>query len=140
MNQNKIIEIICCLLAILFVYASVSKLLEYDLFQLQLNQSPFITRFSGIIAWLLPIIEIIVGLLFMFRKWRLLAFYSSLFLLTLFTAYLVAMLNFSYYIPCSCGGVLSILSWKEHILFNLFFILLTITGLLFETNNLFTRD
>jgi len=127
--KHIITEIICSLLAMLFVYASVSKLLDYNVFKMQLSRSPFITHFSAIIAWLLPTTEIITGALFVVPKWRLIALYASLFLLTLFTAYLIAMLNFSYYIPCSCGGVLSSLSWKEHVIFNTVFMLLCIIAI-----------
>jgi hypothetical protein len=133
--KNIITEIICSLLAILFVYASLSKLLDYNVFKMQLSRSPFITHFSTIIASLLPTIEIITGSLFVFGKWRLNALYASLFLLTLFTAYLVAMLNFSYYIPCSCGGVLSMLTWKQHIVFNAAFILLSLIAIFLSTRN-----
>ena len=132
--KTKIIgEIFCSLLAILFVYASVSKLLDYDTLKMQLARSPFITRFSTVVASTIPFIEITTALLLAFSRLRLIGLYTSLFLLTLFTGYLVGILNFSYYIPCSCGGVLSMLSWKEHIVFNLFFLMLTIIGILLES-------
>ncbi len=129
MKQESAIKIICSLLVFLFVYAAVSKLLDYSTFRVQLSQSPYITRFAEIIAWALPVIELIVAVSFVFSNLRFYAFYAALFLLSLFTAYLVAMLNFSYYIPCSCGGVLASLSWKQHIVLNTIFILLSLTGI-----------
>jgi len=123
------IKIICTLLAFLFAYAAVSKLLDYNTFRVQLSQSPFITGFANVIALALPVVELTVAVSFAFSNLRLYAFYAALFLLSLFTAYLVAMLNFSYYIPCSCGGLLSALSWKEHIVFNTVFIVLSLTGI-----------
>ncbi|WP_407635810.1 MauE/DoxX family redox-associated membrane protein [Solitalea canadensis] len=42
---------------------------------------------------------------------------------------MIITINFSYYIPCSCGGLLSSLSWNEHIAFNIFFIVLIILAL-----------
>lgn len=130
MKQETAIKIICTLLVFLFAYAAISKLLDYSTFHVQLSQSPYITRFADVIAWALPVIELIVAVSFAFSSLRLFAFYAVLFLLSLFTAYLVAMLNFSYYIPCSCGGLLSSLSWKQHIVFNIVFILLSLTGIL----------
>lgn len=123
-------EIISALLIILFVYASVSKIIAFDEFKLQLSKSPFITQFSTTLAWSLPVIEIAVSVLLVFPALRLLGFYMSLFLLSMFTSYLIAMLNFSYYIPCSCGGVLSGLTWNEHLWFNIFFLALTIGAIL----------
>jgi len=129
MKQDTVIKIICTLLVFLFAYAAVSKLLDYNTFRVQLSQSPFITRFANVIALALPIVELTVAVSFAFSNLRLYAFYAALFLLSLFTAYLAAMLNFSYYIPCSCGGLLSSLSWKQHIVFNIVFILLSLTGI-----------
>jgi hypothetical protein len=59
-------------------------------------------------------------------------------MMSLFTAYLIIMLKFSYHIPCSCGGVLQNLSWNDHIVFNTFFIVIAGAGALLkanETNN-----
>src|SRR5262245_13181963 len=106
MKRNLIIEIISSLLILLFVYTAISKLLDYDTFKVQLGKSPFINSFAGIVAWALPAGEIIVALALAFKKTRLLGLYVSLFLMTMFTAYIYAMLHYSYYLPCSCGGVL----------------------------------
>lgn len=129
MKKDTVIKIICILLVFLFAYAAVSKLLDYSTFRVQLGQSPFITSFANIIAWVLPVVELAVAVSFAFSNLRLYAFYAALFLLSFFTAYLVAMLNFSYYIPCSCGGLLSSLSWGQHIVFNIVFIILSLTGI-----------
>ena len=131
------VEIISALLILLFLYASVSKLVDFDEFRFQLGKSPFITKFSTMVAWSLPVIEIIVSALLVFPITRLVGLYASLFLLSMFTSYLIAMLNFSYYIPCSCGGVLSMLSWKDHIVFNLCFLAITIAGILLESKRRF---
>ena len=122
-------EIISALLILLFVYASVSKIIDFDEFRLQLSKSPFITQFSTPLAWSLPVIEIIISVLLMFPAVRVFALYASLFLLTMFTSYLIMMLNFSYYIPCSCGGVLSRISWKQHVALNSVFLTLAIIGI-----------
>jgi hypothetical protein len=58
------------------------------------------------------------------------ALYASLTLMTIFTAYIIAILQFSYTIPCSCGGVLSKLSWQTHLVFNIGFMVLAAAGIL----------
>jgi hypothetical protein len=55
-KQTIVVEIISALLVLLFMYAAVTKLLDYQTFKFQLAKSPFITQFSAIIAWTLPII------------------------------------------------------------------------------------
>jgi hypothetical protein len=134
LSKNILVEIICSLLIILFIYSSLSKLSAYDRFSVQLSKSPFITSFYKLVAWSIPAAEIIISFLLTIKKTRLLGLYASFFLMSLFTAYLVIMLNFSYYIPCSCGGVLEYLSWEQHIVFNAFFIVIAGVGVLLKAN------
>jgi hypothetical protein len=116
------------------MYTALSKLSAYDNFTAQLSKSPFITSYSNSIAWSIPAGEIIISLLLVLKRTRLLGLYASFLLMSLFTAYLIIMLNFSYYIPCSCGGVLQYLSWNEHIVFNAFFIVIAGAGVLLKEN------
>jgi hypothetical protein len=138
LKKNIIIEIISSLLIILFIYTALSKLSSYNTFIVQLSKSPFITSYANVIAWGLPAVEILISLLLVFKRTKLIGLYASFFMMSLFTAYLIIMLNFSYHIPCSCGGVLQNLSWNEHIVFNAFFIIIAGAGALMkanETNN-----
>src|ERR1700754_5029383 len=99
LNKNLITEIICSLLIILFIYSSLSKLSAYDRFAVQLSKSPFITSYYQLIVWIMPAVEIVIACLLALKRTRLAGLYASFFLMSLFTAYLVIMLNFSYYIP-----------------------------------------
>lgn len=134
LKKNTITEIISSLLIVLFIYTALSKLTAYDNFTAQLSKSPFITSYSNSIAWSIPAGEILISILLVIKKTRLIALYASFFLMSLFTAYLIIMLNFSYHIPCSCGGVLQYLSWNEHIVFNAFFIVIAGAGVLLKEN------
>ena len=126
MKRDIIIQIMSGLIALVFVYAAISKLIIYDTFKTQLSQSPFISSFSAPLSWILPFVEIVVACSLGFSALRLYALYTSLFLLSVFTAYLTGMVNFSYYIPCSCGGLLASLTWKQHIALNGALIVITI--------------
>ena len=42
----------------------------------------------------------------------------------MFTVYIIMILNFTSFVPCSCGGVLENLGWIEHLIFNSVFIIL----------------
>lgn len=129
-KRALIVEIISSLLILLFMYAAVSKLLDYETFKVQLSKSPFITQFANVTAWALPVGEILVGLALAFKKTRLLGLYASLFLMTMFTAYIWVMMNYSYDLPCSCGGILSQLGWIEHLWFNIAFTVLAIVSVI----------
>lgn len=134
LKRNTLIEIISSLLIILFIYTALSKLSSYTTFVVQLSKSPFITSYAKSIAWSIPAVEILISLLLVFKRTRLIGLYASYFIMSLFTAYLIIMLNFSYHIPCSCGGVLQNLSWNEHIVFNAFFIVIAGAGALLKAN------
>jgi len=132
MLTKRLIEFISALLVFLFIYTSISKLLDYSLFNRQLSQSPFITQYANIISWVLPLGELAIAGLLLANKTRLFGLYCAFFLLSLFTFYLTAMLRYSPYIPCSCGGVLQHLSWQAHIIFNSAFVILTTIGVLLQ--------
>ena len=118
-----IVDIICFLFILLFVYAAMSKLLDYQKFIVQLGKSPLLAPFSQLISWFIPVGEISIGVSLVFRKFQLLALYASFSLMVIFSTYIVVILNFSEYIPCSCGGILENMSWKQHLLFNIVFVI-----------------
>jgi len=136
-RKDLIIEVICCLLILLFIYSSLSKLSDYDRFTVQLSKSPYVTTYANLIAWGIPATEILISLLLVIKNTRLMGLYASFFLMSLFTAYLLIMLNFSYYIPCSCGGVLENLSWHQHVVFNSFFTVLSAAGVLMQHKHIY---
>jgi uncharacterized membrane protein YphA (DoxX/SURF4 family) len=128
--KNNILDCICLLYILLFVYAAVSKLLDFQNFQAQLGQSPLLSAFTGIVSWVVPIAELFIALLLIFPKYRLAGLFSAFSLMVLFTTYIIIILNFSSFIPCSCGGILEKLGWTEHLIFNIGFILLAVIGTL----------
>ncbi|WP_428743300.1 MauE/DoxX family redox-associated membrane protein [Tenacibaculum sp.] len=127
---SLITEIISILFIILFVYAAVSKLLDFQKFRVQVGQSPILTSLGNWIVIVVPVIEILISIGLMLPKSKLNAMYGALTLMTIFTTYIVFILNFSPYVPCSCGGILDKMGWKEHLIFNLCFVLLAIFGIL----------
>ncbi|WP_228452300.1 DoxX family protein [Chryseobacterium sp. c4a] len=112
------------LLTLLFIYAAGSKILDFENFQVQLAQSPLLSAYAGIVSYSIIGIEFIVAILLCFSNTRLIALYASLGLMAGFTIYIFLILNFSDFIPCSCGGILEKLGWTEHLIFNIFFLLL----------------
>lgn len=121
---------ICLLFIVLFVYAATSKLLDFETFQIQLAQSPFLGAYAGMISVLAPGIEILLAGMLIIRRYRLVALIGCYGLMIMFTAYIVIILNFSDFIPCSCGGVLEKLSWTQHLIFNIVFIVLATVAIL----------
>jgi uncharacterized membrane protein YphA (DoxX/SURF4 family) len=127
--QDLSLEFICLLYILLFVYAAVSKLLDFENFRVQLGQSPLLNIFASWLAWFVPFIELVIAIALCFYSMRFWALYASFVLMFLFTAYIYIILNYSSYVPCSCGGILEKLGWTEHLVFNIVFVALAIAGL-----------
>lgn len=132
--KTIIIETVCLLYVLLFVYAAVSKFLDFENFQVQLGQSPLLSAFAGYVAAIVPIVEIVISGLLIFPKTRLIGLFAAFSLMVMFTAYIIIILNFSSYIPCSCGGILEKMSWKTHMVFNIVFIMLAVVAILLIQN------
>jgi uncharacterized membrane protein YphA (DoxX/SURF4 family) len=130
MKRKTIVDIIAYLFILLFIYASVNKLMDYEKFSTELGKSPLLTAFANQVAWAIPAIELVLVVLLTVPRWMLIGFYAAFSLMTMFTAYIIAILKFSDFIPCSCGGVLQAMSWNQHLVFNIFFILLGFIGIL----------
>jgi hypothetical protein len=82
------------------------------------------------LAYIIPITEMLACLLLLFNKTKKAGYYFSLLLLTLFTGYIVYILKvYPHNLPCVCGGVISLMSWKQHLLFNFFFVLITVRAI-----------
>ncbi|CAM3578398.1 MauE/DoxX family redox-associated membrane protein [Flavobacterium psychrophilum] len=138
--QSVLLETICLLYILLFVYAAVSKLLDFENFQVQLGQSPLLSPYAPIVVYSIPLIEILISLFLMVPKYRFIGLLSAFGLMLMFSVYIVIILNYSSFIPCSCGGILSEMSWTEHLVFNISFVVLALIGIVLQnkgTLNLF---
>lgn len=133
--QNLFLEFTCLLYIILFVYAAVSKLLDFENFQAQLGQSPLLSPFADFVSYSVIIIELIIAVLLSIPKLRYFALWGAVALMSMFTSYIVIILHFSYFVPCSCGGILEKLGWTEHLIFNVVFVVLAIVAILLQAMN-----
>src|SRR5690554_3367989 len=129
--KNNIVTVMCYLFMLLFVYAAVSKLLDFNTFQNQLGQSPLLSAYAHWIAWAVPVSEILIAILLCINRFRMLGLYGFYGLMVMFTTYIIIILNFTSFTPCSCGGVLEELGWTEHLIFNIVFIVLSGISILF---------
>jgi len=131
-SKKAISEIICLLYTILFVYAAVSKLLNFENFEVQLGQSPLLSIYASWISWLVISIELLIAAALLVPKLQSIGLYAALGLMTMFSAYIFIILKFSSFIPCSCGGILEKMSWNMHLIFNCIFIVLALFAIVLE--------
>jgi len=123
------------LLIVLWGYAALSKLMEFDKFRHQLFLQFLNKSFSDISVYLIPGLEISLVLLMITEPFRKGGLILSLILLSTFTIYIgLILLKIFPRKPCSCGGVLELLDWGPHFLFNLFFLFLNINAIILLNN------
>lgn len=126
MKRTVVIEVISCLLIILFIYTGFSKYLNFDVFISDMQKQPFPNWLSKFIIWTLPGFEIVLGVLLLSDKTRLIGLWTSFFMMGVFTLYTgAAVLRLFDNVPCGCGGMIRTLSWKQHLLFNAFFTIIS---------------
>ena len=119
-------------LVFLFTYTAVSKAIDFDFFVSQLSLYPIIETFPKITAIFIVGSEMTSVVLLLLPQTRLYGLYLTLGLLVMFTIYLTVMINTRHDLPCSCGGVIGKMTWKQHIFFNCFFIVVSMTAILLQ--------
>lgn len=131
-HKKLIIEIISVLFILLFAYAGFNKLIDGHKFYNNLNNSPLlgVKQIAGITSRAIPLMEIGTAVLLAFRKTKQIGLYVSLGLMSIFTAYVAGILFISPYTPCSCGGVIALLSWNQHFVFNILLLSLVIIAII----------
>jgi putative oxidoreductase len=126
-------ELIAVLLIVLFIYTASSKLLDVAAFRKQMLNQPLPDALKQNLVWLVPVSEITTSVLLIIRSARLYGFVLAFLLMLAFTLHVGLILaNTFAYIPCSCGGILSALSWEAHLIFNIVFTLLALAGIIIE--------
>jgi len=127
-SKVTIVQIISYLFIALFLYAGVSKFLEFETFRSDLIKSPLTKSISTEVAIILPLTEIFVAIILFTTRFKKSGLQASIVLMFVFTLYVAYLLFFAPYTPCHCGGIFRELSWTGHLLFNIAFTLLAIAG------------
>ncbi|WP_412468739.1 MauE/DoxX family redox-associated membrane protein [Pedobacter sp. KLB.chiD] len=112
-------KVVSYLYILLFTYASVSKILDFENFQVQVAQSPVLSAYADFIPHSVIIIELLTVLLICFERTRIYGMFLSFWLMVAFSVYIYIIINYSDFVPCSCGGILEKMGWTTHLIFNL---------------------
>jgi hypothetical protein len=131
--KKQYVLLVCNIFIFLFVYTALSKLHEFNLFKSVLQKSPLIGTKSEIVAVLLPAIEILFASFLFIPKTRKMGLYSTSILMSIFTIYIGYMILFTPHLPCSCGGVLKQMTWKQHLIFNLVFTAVSLLAIVMDS-------
>jgi hypothetical protein len=128
-KNDTIVEVISGLFIFLFVYTAFSKFLNFNNFSAVLGLSPLIGGYAKAVAAAIPIIELMITAFLLIPKLRRFGLVFSFLLITVFTIYILYMVIYVPNLPCSCGGVIQHMTWNQHIIFNLAWLILALSGL-----------
>ncbi|WPU96494.1 hypothetical protein SNE25_13285 [Mucilaginibacter sabulilitoris] len=136
MKKEFIADIMVALIFMMLLYASFSKYVDFAGYQRAMHNQPFPSWFSDALVFVLPPMEIIVAILLAIDKTKVTGLKATVGLMTAFTLYIVAILLHLFpMVPCTCGGIIRLMSWPQHLLFNLFFIAIAIIALKITVEN-----
>lgn len=78
--KTRFVEIVSYFFILLFCYASISKIIDFENFQIQIAQSPLLSAFSNIISYGILILELTVSVLLIAQRTRRILDYTVLLL------------------------------------------------------------
>ena len=129
----KVIDLISYFFIMLFCYAGISKLMDFENFQLQILSTFIPSAFLKIIPITIIISEFLIAGLLCYKNTRNIGLIGSFTLMSIFTSYIIVILSTSENLPCSCGGILEKMSWHQHLYFNIGCIILSVVALVLNT-------
>lgn len=118
-KRTRITTFISIFFILLFCYAAISKIMDFEKFQIQMTESPLLSAFAGFLPYIIVISEFIIAGLLCYQKTRNTGLLGSFILMLIFTGYIALMLFTYKNLPCSCGGILEKMSWIQHLYFNI---------------------
>ena len=127
--KTRFVEIVSYFFILLFCYASISKIMDFENFQIQISESPLLSAYAGFLPFAIIILELIIAGLLCYRKTRNVGLIGSFVLMLIFTGYIFHIIQTSENLPCSCGGILEKMSWTQHLIFNIGCVLLAAIAL-----------
>ncbi|WP_084166078.1 MauE/DoxX family redox-associated membrane protein [Anditalea andensis] len=130
-------EMVAMMVALMFSYTAISKLMDWEGTRNGLYNQVFPIWTADLLLYVLPAIELAAAAMLLIPYFRYWGLVISTWLMGSFSLYIgVVMTGMLGRIPCSCGGVIQSMSWSLHLLFNLFFLGISLSGYLLERNAL----
>ncbi|MCC4228622.1 MauE/DoxX family redox-associated membrane protein [Zunongwangia profunda] len=130
-NYSRVLEAILLYYFILLLsYAALSKITEGNSLYTSLMNAPLYlsAKLAAVGQWLIPITELVLAISISFKSTRRIGYLSIALLFILLSVYTGWIIWFLPNKPCSCGGLISLLSWKQHVVFNLVNLILSLVA------------
>jgi uncharacterized membrane protein YphA (DoxX/SURF4 family) len=127
--SELIIEFCALILALLFAYTGIVKFYDWQASKLAMYNQVIPDWSKDLLLYGIPAIELVLSGLLLVPKFRRIGFIASTLLMGIFTAYVAwVWFGLAGRVPCSCGGIISSLSWGQHLILNLVFLGIAAVG------------
>lgn len=127
MKKLIITDCIAWTLILFLFHIAVTKISHPAATRFEIGLTPQLFPYAGSLTWILPVIEMIVALLLIFKRFRVMGFWA---LMLLSTVYTILMFTLTPDMPHFRGGFLHQLSFNSHLSINISIFLLSLTGVL----------
>jgi len=128
-RNGKFIAFVVFAFITLFTYTAVNKLWDIDFVEKSLRSFPLIGSMAPLLSWAIPLAELVVVAVLFIPRTRNIGLLLSTLLMISFTFYIIYLKAVSSILPCTCGGMISHLSWDQHLIVNIIFIVLGIASI-----------
>lgn len=129
-GSTLFLEISMVLLIGMWAYAVTVKLLAFDHFRVTMSRQPVGWLLRMTLTYALLPAEALTAVLLTVPPLKRIGLALSAGLLTVFSGYIfLGIIHVFKQVPCSCGGILEHLGWPVHLLFNLFFLAITVISI-----------
>ncbi|SFT96293.1 DoxX-like family protein [Algoriphagus locisalis] len=128
--NGKLSGTLSILLILVWTYTGLDKLIRWEASRKAFHNQTFPSELAEILAYAVPITELLIASLLLFSVSRWWGYLSSILLLTVFTTY-VGLIWVGAFprVPCNCAGILESMGWESHFWMNLGFIGVAVWGL-----------
>lgn len=113
MNKLKLVNGIAGIMVFYFLFTVTMKLLSIDQYRINVSKLPFIGNHASMWIWSSMGVKLISSMLLCSNRTIRIGLISALVINFLFAAYICVTIFTSQYLPCSCAGITSSLSWQE---------------------------
>jgi putative oxidoreductase len=115
LTRAYVVNTIAALLIFIFAYAAISKFFNYEIFRYNLKDTPLVGDKAPVIAIILSVVNLIPVILLSIPQSRKAGLLYSFILLLFYSGYIGYSLLTATQLPCSCSGIVSWLTWKQHL-------------------------
>ncbi len=130
--QEFVLQLLTFALLCLWIYVGSKKVFTYTEFRASMIRQPFEDQYGVMLSYLLPAVELALGVLFIFEGTKRFGFWLTLLLMLVFSGYVILALRDTWGgIPCDCILEFPI-SWKAHLWVNGLITIGCIVGLLLD--------